>query len=790
MGLFNTFGILGINARNLLYIRPFNKKKAIRFADDKLKSKHFLSARGIPVPKLYATIASVDELEKFNFSSLPDTFVLKPNMGFGGEGIIPIVGRKGKDFVKASGAPIEEAELREQISDILEGRYSISGLADTAFFEQLIQCDHHLAAFSYKGLPDIRIVVHNLIPVMAMLRLPTRESDGKANLHQGAVGVGIDLSTGKATHIVYRNTIVDEIPGIGPIRGFKIPYWDEILLIASRIQLVTNLGYLAADVALDEKNGPMLLEINARAGLSVQMANLAPLRKRLERIQGVQVNTPEKGVRVSQDLFGNKVEKEVKKISGKEVIGNEEQVKILTQDEARYVWAQINPILEESILDKHLSQDLGFEPEPNTDKVKLKLVIGSTRLQTLARLDTVPDPAFPLILGKRDLKDFLIDPGKGKSKSIKLPSFLGTDFFPSGQTSFTEIDEGIVKLDKTIKLLSHLKPINLSEEKKKFLDDSNYNPQLEYKELSFQPSEARKHLQGLRTRLDDSPLARLFEGKIQEIEKKINLLECRGGSGLTDASMDLYGHPTGFLLEEARSKLAARPAHFPSAPRVLSTEEGIREFERVLKEYGLSHWKIKVNRSMVAALSAGKSDTLFVREGAEFTEDRHRMLVAHEIETHILTAENGKYQPYRLFNRGFGDYLETQEGLAVWNQERVLAHDVEKNYRSAVLVFVVDFALKHGFAETYDYALKLGLPAEKALQVTFKVKRGMKDSGKGGAFTKELAYFSGYLEVRDFVANGGDLKQLYFGKYNLKDLPLILKVPGLKAPRVLPKFLR
>jgi hypothetical protein len=118
-------------------------------------------------------------------------------------------------------------------------------------FEQLIICDETLAKYAYKGLPDIRVVVHNLIPVMAMLRLPTKESDGKANLHLGAVGVGLDIGSGTATHIVHKNRIIDEVPGVGPIRGFKIPYWDEILLIASKAQLATNLGYMAIDLVLD-----------------------------------------------------------------------------------------------------------------------------------------------------------------------------------------------------------------------------------------------------------------------------------------------------------------------------------------------------------------------------------------------------------------------------------------------------------------------------------------------------------------------------------------------------------
>jgi alpha-L-glutamate ligase-like protein len=284
--IFKDKGILGINARNLLYIRPYNKKKAIKLADDKIKTKQFLSVRDIPVPKLYAIIRSNKELEKFDFNTLPTSFALKPNNGYGGEGIIPIVGKKDNKWITASGKQISKEDLIDQIRDIIDGRFSISNVGDYAFFEQLIIPDEILGKYSYGGLPDIRVVVHNLIPVMAMLRLPTKESKGKANLHMGAVGVGIDIAKGEATYITYKNKIIEELPdGLGKIRGLKIPFWDEILYTASKVQLITNLGYLAADICIDKQSGPVLLEINARAGLGVQIANLAPLRKRLERIE-------------------------------------------------------------------------------------------------------------------------------------------------------------------------------------------------------------------------------------------------------------------------------------------------------------------------------------------------------------------------------------------------------------------------------------------------------------------------------------------------------------------------
>ena len=208
MGFFSNHGILGINARNLLYIRPYNKKKAIKLADDKIKTKQFLSTRDIPVPKLFGIIKNPLELEKYDFNSLPAAFVLKPNHGFGGEGIIPIIDKKDDYYITAGGKRITEEEIIDHIHDILDGRFSISNVGDSAFFEQYIVSDDIVGKFSYGGLPDIRIVVHNLIPVMAMIRLPTKESDGKANLHLGAVGVGIDIARGETTHIVHKNEII------------------------------------------------------------------------------------------------------------------------------------------------------------------------------------------------------------------------------------------------------------------------------------------------------------------------------------------------------------------------------------------------------------------------------------------------------------------------------------------------------------------------------------------------------------------------------------------------------
>jgi alpha-L-glutamate ligase-like protein/uncharacterized protein (TIGR02421 family) len=790
MSIFSNHGILGINARNLLYIRPYNTRKAVRFADDKLKTKQFLSARDIPVPRLYQVIRTKEELEKFDFSTLPSSFVLKPNMGFGGEGIIPFIDRKDGGFEKSSGVVMHEEELSEHIDDILEGRFSISGVTDVAFFEQRVICEDSLAEFAYKGLPDIRIVVHNLIPVMAMLRLPTKESDGKANLHQGAIGVGIDIAKGTATHLVYKNKIIDEVPNVGAIRGLKIPYWDEILLAASRVQLVTNLGYLAVDIVIDRNVGPVLLEINARAGLAVQIANLAPLRKRLERIEGVKVTSPEKGVRIAQDMFGNKIEKEVKKISGKEVIGSMEKVSVLGMGETHQVWASINPLLEESLVSEKLVKRLDvLEQVEGSEFVRMKLSLAEKRFQTLARPQDLSDLPYEMVLGRRDLQHFLIDPSKSKEVTkMKLPKVSVETPQQLAKVNWKEVDQKIVVIDKQIKLLHHLKPINLEEEKEAFLKDNSKNPQFEYPELSFDSYLLREELQTLRREIDDSERGALFTEKIKEIEMKIDLLESIGSKRFYGCSQKLFGFAEEDLIKKAEQRLSQMPKHFPNEKKSITNEEASEKIMKLFKKYGLDKWKVKIKDSMVSDCLAGKKNSLFLRKGASFGKNHFLMLIAHELETHILTAENGKQQDYELFSRGFAHYLETQEGLAIWNQEQVHLKPHPKHYRSAFLVTLIDFAATHSFVECFDFCKENGNDEARSFQLALRVKRGIEDTSKKGAFTKDLVYFRGYHQVKDFVENGGDLKDLYYGKYNLRDLEKIKLSPHLIAPKILPGF--
>jgi len=169
--------ILGMDSRNLEFIRPFNLSRAKEIADDKLLCKRFLKKRGIAVSPLIAKIRNQKDLENFDWASLPNGFALKPNCGFGGEGIVVVYGRKkGHDdaWVKADGSTVTVEDLKNHVRNILDGNFSFSNTPDTAFFEERLKLLKLFKPYAFKGIPDIRVIVFNRVPVMAMLRLPTK----------------------------------------------------------------------------------------------------------------------------------------------------------------------------------------------------------------------------------------------------------------------------------------------------------------------------------------------------------------------------------------------------------------------------------------------------------------------------------------------------------------------------------------------------------------------------------------------------------------------------------------
>ncbi len=289
-------GVLGLNERNCEYIMRYNPRRLYPLVDDKLATKRLAMAAGLPVPELYGVIGSHREVRELpKMVAAHRDFVVKPAQGSGGDGILVVSARvKERNVYRlVDGSILGEDDIEHHLSNIISGQYSLGGHRDVALVEYCVKFDSTFTEHSFRGVPDIRVIVFRGYPVLCMVRLPTRRSHGKANLHQGAVGAGLDLATGVTTHGVIGNSPVTEHPDTGAaIAGLQLPQWSYLLEFSARCYELTGLGYLGVDIVLDRDKGPMLLELNARPGLNIQIANRCGLRSRLALVERQAAGAP------------------------------------------------------------------------------------------------------------------------------------------------------------------------------------------------------------------------------------------------------------------------------------------------------------------------------------------------------------------------------------------------------------------------------------------------------------------------------------------------------------------
>jgi alpha-L-glutamate ligase-like protein len=301
-------GVLGMNQRNGALVLPLNPRRHYPRVDDKLFTKQLAEAAGIPTPHSLGVITYHHQLR--DLPRLLDgnqQFVLKPARGAQGNGIVVIARVDGGHYRRSSGPLLSPVALRQHVSSTLSGVFSLRGDVDSCLIEQRVVLHPDFADLARFGIPDVRIIIYRGLPIMAMCRLPTVASDGRANLHQGAIGAGIAIATGRSTHAMCLNeTITHHLDTQAPLVGFQVPHWDEVLSLAVRAAEISGLGYLGVDVVIDIARGPLLLELNARPGLAIQIANnegLLPRLRRAEQVPASKLSSWSERLRIACELF-------------------------------------------------------------------------------------------------------------------------------------------------------------------------------------------------------------------------------------------------------------------------------------------------------------------------------------------------------------------------------------------------------------------------------------------------------------------------------------------------------
>ncbi len=768
------YGLLWQNARNLNYIKGSNFAVARKMADSKLKTKEFLKSKWVSVPETLYIIKKYKDINSEILEKLEPPFVVKPNNWYGWKWILIFDSKDSLwNFVSNTWEIYDKDRMLNHFSYILDWFFSLSGTRDKVLIERKIILSNEIDLLWKYWLPDIRVIVYNMVPVIAMLRVPTKESDWKANLHGGACWVGIDIWTWKLTFITRKSKIIKSIPWIWDVRWIKIPSWEKMLKLAVKVQQITKIKYLWCDIVLDEKLWPLLLEMNIRAGLEVQISNLAPLKSRLDRVEWIRVNSVEKWVRLWRDLFSWDVEERIKSITWKKVLWVKEYININLNNRQYKYLVNIRVSQNTSFINKSFLEDILKINTKNIAKIKLDCKI-LWKQKTIKFLIKEMD-GINMILGLSALKWFLIDPYKYKkweipiSNDLNLWAWKNYAITKNYEKQLLNIDKQIMDIDKKLLLLKFITPNNLEKEKQEFINSWwKYIPHFKYNELKLDLDKLEDNLKNIE--IPDIPLKNIYKEKKQEVLNKLSFLKAfkkQDTEWMYLFSEQLFWKIDSYNLEYSNDVLKNK--------QDIKTETEYLVYEEIkeeIKKFNHIYWiKIKLQKGQTTARFSMKWNNMIFREKSKVWKKEIRSIIAHEIEWHYLRKFNWKKIKFSIFSKGTAGYLQTEEWIAIYNQNRFLNKSSSKYYNIFERYYFINFTQKHSYRRLMEKLTEYyNNNLEKVFLYMLRLKRGYEDVTKSWCFMKDVVYVNWFLEIKDYIDSWEDLKELYLWKIWIKDL--------------------
>ncbi len=789
----NSNKVLGFNQRHAYTDRAKNRSE-FDIVNDKIQTKLFLEQNGITAfPKLIKHIDSLNKLNFVNWNTLPKSFVIKPAKGAEGKGIKVLYNKNKKgEWIDSSGSKFKATDLKQHCKDILQGAFGVHSFFDTVIFEERVRSHPIFKNYSFKGTPDIRILLYKNIPIQAIIRFPTKESTGKANLDLGAVGTGIDLATGITTFSIKgKKDYIEFVPGTKlRYQGLKIPYWNKILSTSIQIQQNLKLNIAAIDFLIDPDKGPLVVEINAQPGFTSQLINKSGLKSAIEKVKDIKTKNLAHTLRLSKDLFGGQVEEQLERISGKEIISSIIPVTLYHDTKKTQSLAIVDTGQRTTTIDSQIARKLNIIDAPMNESEyyieNIQIKIGNQLVDSTCKIVKKEKDGYRVRIGRKDLANFIVDIKKvigHKEQSVRQELIIGMP-----KTTIKKMDSTLLDINTELANLILPKPLNLKEEKEKFFSSNfEYNPQFTYKPLTFNPDSIINTLNSLNP--PDSEIGEIYLKKIKITKKIIFFLESIGKSTemFTKRSIDLYNDINPYHHEKSLQIVNKHNETLKkkNKTKFLNAEEIENEIKKVMKEYSINYATNIVNSNYKGnSISINhKSKTINIPQSISKSESFTRGTIAHEIETHIIRKINGENQKYKIFAKGTANYSKWEEGLAtimkyIYSKTKYLTSP-------AIMYISTDYAKDNSFVQTFHKLNELFDNPYRNWVRTYRVKRGISDTSQPGAFMKDIIYLSYADKVGNYILqNPSTLDTIFDGKATPEELE---KFTSLKS-RIQPKL--
>lgn len=815
--MFN-FGILGMNARNLLYIKKFNDKKAIRLANNKLQTKNFLAERWIPLAQTYWVIKNRKTLFDFDFGNLPKkNFVIKPNKWSKWQWILivkflwenadaknnPVIKKKWplkkfKDFLQwwddkhnfqynyqIWDYVINDMQLRRYLIDILDGKYSMTLWSDKIIVEEKLVAWEGFKEFCEYGLADIRIIVFNLVPVAAMIRVPTEKSAWKANLAAGWLWFGINIWTGRINSMLYKKSVRrNKFPKkYKEFLDKRIPYRDDILFLSSKIQYFVNLWYLALDRVITN-DWPKILEINARAWLEVQNISGIKLGKILDKIADLKVEDPEKWVEIAKTLFSKDIWVNSKILFLSQYWSL--KIKVEEENEIKHdVIVEINLNKRWNYASTFLCEEMKAHPK---SKIRLDLPDNDVIIKDIKLLVAEDLNEKKIILWSKIVSNYLIKP---IHKTFETVNIVNEKYLiQKEKEQLQNIDQKIDKLNRKLLLTPLLRPKNYFNELDNFIVMKwRYNPKFIYnrpdaKRLDNITMDIDKLEKFLENNEIKSGIKILFLEKLKESLDKVNLIRAYKSQNFEYIQIHnekLFGNIDSELVKLSKERLLDNKNDFDVLGNKLTMTEVQNFIEKYLIEKKI-YW-VDINFTSRPwsriAVSMWKDIKINISKEGTFKENELLGILAHEIDTHLVRQINWIKSWWQIFRSGTGYYVKDEEWLAVYNSMKFFPENYKKIWMYKDY-FLIDEWQKYNFSKLFDIAkfvLEQWWNTEKIFKGVLRIKRWIENTSTIAAWTvfyKDKLYLEWYLKVKDWIDKWGDENKLYKWKIKIEDLDFII----------------